>query len=62
MAELRLKSYIVFAAIIFVGFLAGNWLIDVFRVPRTDPVGSMIAFVVPTFIAYAIWEKFGHRA
>jgi uncharacterized membrane protein YfcA len=57
---ITVRGILVFAAIVFVGSLLGNWILNIFQV-GDDPLGQVIAFFVPTVVIYYIWKKWGER-
>jgi len=60
---LTAKGFIVFAIIIFIGYLLGNFILSLFPVinPK-EPIGALLTFIIPVLIVYIIWEKWGKKA
>ena len=61
--SVSLKEFLLFAVIVFVGFLIGNFIVGLFpAIDVNTPIGALIAFVVPVLIVYLIWAKWGRKA
>lgn len=60
---ISLKEFLLFAVIVFVGFLIGNFIVGLVpSINTSSPLGQLIAFVVPVLIVYLIWAKWGRKA
>jgi len=59
-AQITFKGVMVFAFIVFLGSIVGNWLLTIFNV-GDDPLGYVLAFMAPTTIVYVIWKKWGEQ-
>lgn len=59
---MRLMEFLIFALIVFIGGLVGNWLIGLFKIATDNLIGQVVAFLVPTMLIYVAWKKFGEKA
>jgi membrane protein DedA with SNARE-associated domain len=59
--QLSSKEFIIFAVIVFIGFLVGQWIGAALKI-GDDPIGALLKFVIPVLIVYYVWKKWGMKA
>ncbi len=59
---MSIKEFVVFTVIVFFGFLAGNFLVQLLGIAGTDIFAQLLAFIIPTLIVYVLWKWLGASA
>jgi hypothetical protein len=44
---MRLAEFLIFALIVFVGSIVGNWLVTALKIATDNLIGQVIAYLVP---------------
>jgi len=59
---MRLAEFLIFALIVFVGSIVGNWLVTALKIATDNLIGQVIAYLVPILLIYIGWKKLGEKA
>ncbi len=59
---MSIKEFAVFAVIVFFGFLAGNFVVQLLGISGSDILAQLGAFIVPTLLVYVLWKWLGASA
>ena len=60
--ELNLKEFVLFAILIYVGFMVSDWIATALGLATFGIVGTLAIYILPIAIIYYVWKKWLHKA
>ena len=52
----KLKGFLALAALVYVGFIVGDWIVDLLGLGDYGIFGTLLALGIPVIIVYWAWK------
>jgi membrane protein DedA with SNARE-associated domain len=61
-AKLKLSEFVLFAVLIYVGFMVSDWISKAVGLESWGIVGTLIILILPVAIIYYVWKQWLQKA
>ena len=62
MAKLKLSEFILFAVLIYVGFIVSDWISNALGLESWGIAGTLVILILPVAIIYYVWKTWLQKA
>jgi len=61
-AKLKLSEFILFAVLVYVGFMVSDWISKAVGLQSWGIAGTLIILILPVAIIYYVWKQWLQKA
>jgi membrane protein DedA with SNARE-associated domain len=61
-AKLKLSEFVLFAVLIYVGFMVSDWIAGALGLASWGLAGTLLILILPVTIIYYVWKQWLQKA